>query len=78
MRVSIKMNDLTDVPVEALFAGDYVPYLDGVRLEACIMADEELGVAECYTLGRYPPATETLRGKVQVRRALDSALWTGR
>jgi hypothetical protein len=60
MRVSIiKMNDRTDVPVEALFIG-------------------ELGVAECYTLGRYPPATETLRGKVQVRRALDSALWTGR
>lgn len=76
MRISIKTGDRTDVPLaELLHSTEYHPYLDGIRQDLALMADEEEGVMECY----YPTSVRThLRyGKVEIRRPVDSRKWTG-
>lgn len=76
MRKSVKQGDPGYDPE----AFKYEVFLNGVRLEHCFTADEELGEAHVYlsreeaeAAGEYSPLsppTTILKGKVEIRRSL--------
>lgn len=60
------------------YAKYYMPYLDGVELKHCRMADEELGCAEVYVLdekGRRTLETRMVFGKIELRPAYTLDPW---
>src|SRR5438477_5632458 len=60
------------------YANYYMPYLDGVELKHCRMADEELGCAEVYVLdekGRRTPETRMVFGEIELRPAYTLNPW---
>lgn len=74
MRKSVRQDDPSYDPE----AFKYEAYLDGVRLDNCFTADEELGEAHVYLTQAEAAAagvsslipTTILKGKVEIRRSL--------
>ena len=64
---------------------DTTVYLDGVRQDMCIVADEEAGYVVRYCKSYPPPdgplwepPTEVMHGRVKICLPVNSATWTGR
>lgn len=69
MRISIDQNDPGYIHFSNTNAVDV--YLDGIKLNKCITADEEKGEVICYIeelpLGADEWPTEVLKGKVVIK-----------
>lgn len=70
MRLDVREVDSYDEEKAKLCWTCYV-YLDGVKQPYCVMADEEAGEIERYVVGGQFGETETVNGKVEIRRQED-------